>query len=76
MVGNAFATATILRGHGHAADVVCTMLPTWVLFWLSNARVAIAGTAAGTATGAESVTCPATGSVMTGAEPGLAAHSP
>ena len=36
----------------------------------------MAGTAAGTATGAESEIWAATGSVMTGTASGLAAHSP
>jgi len=75
-VGNAFATATILVGTLMPLTVVCTMLPTWVLFKLSNVRVAMAGTSAGTVAGADSVICPATGSVMTGWMPGLADHCP
>ncbi len=50
-VGNALATATIFAGTVMPLTVVCTMLPTPVLFMLSNARVAIAGTTAGTVTG-------------------------
>ena len=70
MVGNALAVATIFAGTVMPLIVVGTMLPTPVLFALSNARVAMAGTAAGTVPGAESETCPATGSVMTGVAPG------
>ena len=47
-VGNAFATATIFAGTVTPLTVVCTIVPRWVLFWLSNVWVAIAGTAAGT----------------------------
>src|SRR5208282_5584898 len=56
--------------------VVCTMLPTPVLLTSSNALVAIAGTAAGSVFGAESKTCPATGSVTTGDAPGACDHRP
>jgi hypothetical protein len=56
MVGNALATATMSAGTGMPLIVVCTMLPTPVLLALSNAWVAMAGTAAGTAPAAVSET--------------------
>src|SRR6202012_5576061 len=76
MVGNALAGATIFAGTVRPLIVVCTTLPTPALFTLSNAVVAMAGTAAGPVAGADSVTCPATGSVMTGDAPGACDHSP
>ena len=76
MVGNALATATIFAGTVMPLTVVCTVLPTPELFTLSNARVAMAGTAAGTVAGADSDTCPATGSVRTGDAPGACDHCP
>ena len=76
MVGNALATATIFAGTVVPLTVVCTMLPTPVLLALSNARVAMAGTTAGRVFGAESETCPATGSVTTGDAPGAGDHCP
>ena len=76
MVGNAFATATIFAGTVMRLTVVCTMLPTRVLLALSNALVAMAGTTAGRVLGAESETCPATGSVTTGFASGAGRPSP
>src|SRR5580693_793919 len=75
-VGNALAVATIFAGTVMPLMVVCTMLPTSVLLALSNARVAMAGTAAGTVLTAESDICPATGSVTTAGEPGAGDHCP
>src|ERR1700744_4370233 len=76
MVGNALAVATIFAGTVRPLIVVCTTLPTPALFTLSNAVVAMAGTAAGPVAGADSVTCPATGSVMTGDAHGACDHCP
>jgi hypothetical protein len=76
MVGNALATATIFAGTVVRLTVVWTMLPTPVLLARSNAVVAMAGTAAGTMFGAESVICAASGSVWTGDAPGACDHRP
>src|SRR5580692_2188582 len=76
MEGNALAVATIFAGTVTPLMVVCTTLPTPVLLALSNARVAMAGTAAGTLLTAESDICPATGSVTTAGEPGAGDHCP
>jgi len=76
MVGNALAVATILAGTVMPLMVICTMLPTPALFMASNALVAMAGTAAGTKTGADSESWPASGSVRTTDEPGAGDHCP
>src|SRR3984885_14585017 len=76
MVGNALATATIFAGTVVRLTGVCTMPPTPGLLALSNALVAMAGTTAVVVPGAESETCPATGSVTTGDAPGACDHRP